>query len=341
MSLIQSNKATLILDLDHTLLHTIRKQQLFCSSLEEGVYEFSIEDGEYYVKFRPGIVKFLERINKLYDIHVYTMGTRDYANAIIKIIVHKLMNGVSVFNGKIFTRSDTGNNQRKNLKWIVPGLEHLTLILDDSPQVWGDYRNQVVRIYPYSIFRSVFNPENRENVDPIPSDFLLSLTERLSDKSKKISLKKITDVPDTHLNSMYDVLASVHHHFFKYKPINVKESLKWRRLKVLSGVYILFSAVFPLGADPKEQKLWKCAEYFGAKCETEFSNKVTHLVAAKEGTNKVLEAVSRGGIHIVTPNWLYDSLAHWVHLPEKDYHLSKFPSCVFVKHVNDGFPINV
>jgi len=103
-----ANRLSLILDLDHTLLHTIRKNRLHPNcSLEniDDVHELHIEgDDVYSVKFRPGIVKFLEQIRGLFDVHVYTMGTRSYAKAIIETIVYKLMGGVSVFNGKIFTR---------------------------------------------------------------------------------------------------------------------------------------------------------------------------------------------------------------------------------------------
>lgn len=35
---------------------------------------------------RPGLKPFLQRITQLYELHVYTMGTRSYANAVCEAI---------------------------------------------------------------------------------------------------------------------------------------------------------------------------------------------------------------------------------------------------------------
>jgi FCP1-like phosphatase family protein len=319
----ETKKLHLILDLDHTLLHTIRKDMLHPScSLDnfKDVYQFKIEsDADYCVKFRPGIVKFLEKISKFFHIHIYTMGTRDYANMIIQIIINQLMNGFSVFNGKILTRSDTGKDI-KNLSSILPGEEHLTLILDDSPYIWYQFKHHVIPIYPYKYFKTVTetplltpNPEDNE------------VEKNNHSKGNKSSI--IGSPHDNHLRSMYNVLASVHRHFFYdfnfSGNLNIKQNLKWRRKKVLSGVHILFSGVFPLGTKPREQSLWKNAKYYGAVCYERFNDNITHLVAARKGTEKVLEAERRGTVFIVSPNWIYYSLAHWIRLPENNFNLMR------------------
>jgi len=342
-SLKETKKLPLILDLDHTLLHTIRKDRLHptCSiETYKDLYQFSIDgDSDYYVKFRPGIVKFLERIALLFDIHIYTMGTRDYAYAIVQIMINQLMNGISVFNGKILTRSDTGKDN-KNLSFILPRQEYLTLVLDDTPDIWQQYKHHVIPIYPYKFFISVndtqfltINQEdNEENVDPLA----FAPTENTSNGENNNGESKGKHAPiiicsphDNHLRSMYNVLASVHHHFFSNlkssssNNINIKHNLKWRRNKVFSGIHLLFSGVFPLGTNPREQALWRNAEYYGAICYEQFNDNITHLVAARDGTDKVLEATRRVTIFIVNPNWLYDSLAHWIRLPENDFKLMR------------------
>jgi len=348
---LQETKLNLILDLDHTLLHTIPQDRLHPSCCLENfsdIYQFSIDgDANYCVKFRPGIVKFLKKISQLFDIHVYTMGTRDYATAIIQIIINRLMDGVSVFNGKILTRSDTGKDL-KNLSFILPRQEYLTLILDDSPDIWHQYKNQVIPIYPYKFFKTV-NPDsaqllttneedNVENIDPWSftshdDDFTMlnnSQNNNNNNNPSQVVHKGpfiICSPHDNHLRSMYNVLASVHQHFFNNfnttlsRTINIKYNLKWRRDKVLCGIHLLFSGVFPLGTNPREQILWKQTEYYGATCYENWHDNITHLVAARAGTDKVLEAERRGNIFVVTPNWLYDSLAHWIRLPENDFKL--------------------
>jgi len=336
-SLKETKKLPLILDLDHTLLHTIRKDRLHptCSiETYKDLYQFSIDgDSDYYVKFRPGIVKFLENISLLFDIHIYTMGTREYASEIIHIIVNQLMNGVSVFNGKVLSRSDTGKDN-KNLSFILPRQEYLTLILDDSPDIWQYFKHHVVPIYPYKFFITVnetqlltINKEHdEENIDPLSLSNDCTLNNQNNNDSNENQSPIICSPHDNHLRSMYNVLTSVHQNFFdnfssSSRNLNIKHNLKWRRHKVLSGVHLLFSGVFPLETNPREQALWKNAEYYGATCYEEFNDNITHLVAARDGTDKVLKAVRRGNIFIVSPNWLYDSLAHWIRLPEKDFKL--------------------
>jgi len=303
-----NNRINLILDIDHTLVHTIRSSQLHprCSLEKiEDVYEIYIDgDGVYYVKFRPGIVKFLHQIRGLFDIHVYTMGTRSYAKAILETIVHKLMGGVSVFNGKILTRCDTKKDE-KYLSLILPGLEQRTLILDDTPNIWKDYKHHVIPIYPYKFFQDVHGINRGKENNPLNRDL-------------KNCLKVVSTISDTHLCSMYQVLEEVNNNNAQTR--NVSESLKWRRRKVFLGVNILFTGVFPLGANPRDQYLWKQAEYFGAQCFQQFNDIITHVVAAR-GTDKVVQAQRKGDIHIVTVNWLYDSTTHWTKLDEKLFEL--------------------
>jgi len=40
----------------------------------------------YYIKSRPGLQKFLETISQKYEMHIYTMGTRAYAEQVAKLI---------------------------------------------------------------------------------------------------------------------------------------------------------------------------------------------------------------------------------------------------------------
>lgn len=41
---------------------------------------------KYYIKFRPGLREFLQEAAQLFDIHVYTMGSRDYAIEVVKLM---------------------------------------------------------------------------------------------------------------------------------------------------------------------------------------------------------------------------------------------------------------
>lgn len=61
------------------------------------------------------------------------------------------------------------------------------------------------------------------------------------------------------------------------------------RAETLKDVHILFSSVIPLDTKPEATEIWRVANMFGAKCHTELSNEVTHVVAAKVCLGQLLQ----------------------------------------------------
>lgn len=59
----------------------------------------------YYIKPRPGLPAFLDKLNEQYEMHVYTAGSRDYADAVCKGIDP---NG-KYFNERILSRDESGS----------------------------------------------------------------------------------------------------------------------------------------------------------------------------------------------------------------------------------------
>lgn len=92
--------------------------------------------------------------------------------------------------------------------------------------------------------------------------------------------------------------------------------LRERREMVLRGCCILFSGVIPLGIPPETVPVWQRAVSFGAKCVTELTDEVTHVVAMRAGTRKVLEAMQRPGVRVVHLEWLQTCLTHWQRMDE-------------------------
>jgi RNA polymerase II subunit A C-terminal domain phosphatase len=92
---------------------------------------------------------------------------------------------------------------------------------------------------------------------------------------------------------------------------------------VLEGCKIVFTGVIPLGERQQEADIWKIAEEFGAKCLLSVSSAVTHLIAAKPGTEKVRQAYKLGHVHVVYPGWLYNSVATWNREQEEHYALPR------------------
>ena len=73
-------------------------------------------------------------------------------------------------------------------------------------------------------------------------------------------------------------------------------------VQVLAGVIILFSALVPLGQDPKAHNLGQLAEQYGARCVTQEDASVSHVVAANSGSAKAQWALTTGK-YLVSRHW--------------------------------------
>ncbi|VDC08041.1 unnamed protein product [Peniophora sp. CBMAI 1063] len=91
------------------------------------------------------------------------------------------------------------------------------------------------------------------------------------------------------------------------------------RSETLSGCTLVFSSVIPLDLPPERAELWRLATSFGAACRKSLTKDVTHLVAAKRGTQKVAQAKGMKDVSVVWVSWLTDSIARWERMPEAGY----------------------
>lgn len=102
---------------------------------------------------------------------------------------------------------------------------------------------------------------------------------------------------------------------------DVKKVMPAMKMRVLSGVTIVFSGVLPLGTDVQNADIAVWAKTFGATITERVGKGVTHVIAARPGTAKVKQATKRGGIKVVSTNWLLDSIQQWRKLDERPYYL--------------------
>lgn len=91
------------------------------------------------------------------------------------------------------------------------------------------------------------------------------------------------------------------------------------RAETLSGCTLVFSSVIPLDLPPERAELWRLATSFGAICRKTLTKDVTHLVAAKRGTQKVAQARTMKDLKVVWVSWLTDSISRWERMPEDGY----------------------
>lgn len=167
------NKLILVVDLDQTVIHatvdpTVGEWQLDPLNPNyravRDVRSFCLEEDPivppgwlgpkmaptkcwYYVKVRPGLEEFLREVSQLYEMHVYTMATRNYALAIARIIDPD----GRYFGDRILSRDESGLLTHKNLRRLFPVDQLMVVIIDDRGDVWQWERN-LIKVVPYEFF---------------------------------------------------------------------------------------------------------------------------------------------------------------------------------------------
>ncbi|KAL9298587.1 putative protein-serine/threonine phosphatase [Arabidopsis thaliana] len=124
-SWLEDKKLHLVLDLDHTLVHTIKVSQL--SESEKYITE-EVESRkdlrrfntgfpeESLIKLRPFVHQFLKECNEMFSLYVYTKGGYDYAQLVLELIDPDKI----YFGNRVITRRES------------PGFKTLDLVLADE-----------------------------------------------------------------------------------------------------------------------------------------------------------------------------------------------------------------
>ncbi|XP_023639492.1 RNA polymerase II C-terminal domain phosphatase-like 3 isoform X2 [Capsella rubella] len=298
-----SQKLSLVLDIDHTLLNSAKFNEVE-SRHEEILRKKEEQDREkpfrhlfrfphmgMWTKLRPGIWNFLEKASKLYELHLYTMGNKLYATEMAKLLDPK---GI-LFNGRVISKGDDGDPldgdervpKSKDLEGVM-GMESSVVIIDDSVRVWPHNKMNLIAVERYLYF-----PCSRRQFGLLgPS--LLELDR--------------DEVPEEGtLASSLAVIEKIHKNFFSHTSldeVDVRNILASEQRKILAGCRIVFSRIIPVGeAKPHLHPLWQTAEQFGAVCTTQVDEHVTHVVTNSLGTDKVNWALTRGRF-VVHPGWV-------------------------------------
>jgi RNA polymerase II C-terminal domain phosphatase-like 3/4 len=109
---------------------------------------------------------------------------------------------------------------------------------------------------------------------------------------------------------------------------DVRAALRDVRARALAGCRVVFSGLWPLGADPCAQPRWRLAESLGADCSSLYvapphPMATTHVVAAPPGqTEKARRAQQDGAARVVHPDWLAACGFLWARADERAYLLS-------------------
>lgn len=325
--LLRRRKLILVLDLDHTLLNSTRLQDLkpdeeyllhkvdSLQDVSKGQL-FRLDFMRMMTKLRPFVRKFLEEASDKFDLYIYTMGERAYANEMAKLLDPRNV----YFPSRVIAKDDCTKNHQKGLD-VVLGQESAILILDDTEFVWRNHRENLILMERYHYFASScqqfgFNSE--------------SLSQSKNDENEANGTLAV----------ILEVLKKIHGRFFdlEHGPLlerDVRKELKSVRKGVLEGCKIVFSRVFPNQSteNPKMARdlaenhpLWKMAQELGAICVTDTDPSVTHVIARDKTTVKahwVAEQNKQLGEEqkkfLVNPSWLEASNFFWKRQPENEF----------------------
>ncbi|KAI3402880.2 fcp1 [Candida oxycetoniae] len=141
----------------------------------------------YYVKVRPGLAEFLEKMDEKYEMHIYTMATRNYALEIAKIIDPD----GKYFGDRILSRDESGSLTHKNLKRLFPVDQSMVVIIDDRGDVW-QWESNLIKVVPYDFF---------VGIGDINSSFLPKKSGQLTGPIKKRkSIAKLEAAAESKMN---------------------------------------------------------------------------------------------------------------------------------------------
>ncbi|KAH0852405.1 hypothetical protein HID58_090821 [Brassica napus] len=166
-------KLHLVLDLDQTLLHYVPVSEL--SDKEKYIMQELDSRGDllssfnggtprHLIKLRPFLREFLKEANKLFRMHVYTMGTYGYARHNQREIPHsKTLDRISA-------------DQRR------------VVIVDDNASAWPQHKPNLLQVKQYIYFRyQMTNNDSEEE--------FYSHAEKKSDESRSNgSLSKVLKI---------------------------------------------------------------------------------------------------------------------------------------------------
>lgn len=323
------NKLFLVLDLDHTLLHTGRGKDAFSflqtSPLLFLPYNATGEDSTHVIKFRPHIYSFLNSLENMFEYSVYTMGTRDYAQRISSI----LDSDKKLFKGRVVSRDDCRNEKVKKIENLLKMENTKLCIVDDSDKIWaekecvlqiqkylfwpGDHDADIGVVPPEDLLKAVkMNPDDLEWVEKDRDNVLISFKNVL----KAIFIIFYLSNKNDNLNKITQVKSVV----------GTSEVMNKIRKSVLQGCVVHFIDCFASNLNPTSQHIWKTCENFGAVCVRAFSDKVTHIVVGNmniiKNKKNILEFYKEKNILVIGVNWVYYAAVHFSKGNEEQFQVS-------------------
>eukprot|EP00798_Chlamydomonas_sp_ICE-L_P004945 gene4945-34719_t len=191
----------------------------------------------------------------MYELHIYTMGDRSYANEIWRI----LDADKKIFSSAI-SQNDSTSSRQKDLDVALVN-DKMVVILDDTEHVWPNHQLNLIPIERYHFFPA-------------------SLRQWNATAKSMLDLGHDESPTDGMLATCLRVLKEVHARFYgteaastsntdklNQEQKDVRYCLSSVKESVLKGCVLAFSHCWSQAVtDPWTHPLWKLAESLGAEC---------------------------------------------------------------------------
>lgn len=287
--LLRSRRLALVLDIDHTLLHAVLASPH--RETEADVTLLELEGAHFAVKLRPGLDAFLARMSGLCQLHLYTNGTRAYAETIARLIDPS----GALLGSRIVSRSDQpAHNGEKHLSSIFLGDISMVVVVDDREDVWrGEQRKHLLLIKPFTHFSEGADANNAAGAET-----------------------ELSGPDDDALARTADAVARLHAQFFLAAdagaPTTVSALLGEMCGSVLAGCRVHIDGGRHV---PGSSLLVDSALCLGAQlvCELRQGEAVTHVASVRRGD--AIGAIGAGkaagegapAVWVVHPSWILQS----------------------------------
>ena len=330
----KNSMLNLILDIDETVVNSItnnkssqtqtlkvyidKNREIF----SDYYYNFCIDFNEVYCIIRPGVYDFLRNISKYYNIYVYSHGTTNYIEELVKKIdpLKKYIR-----RDKMFTNRGDGSmtNKIKELNKLEFNEEEIkkTIILDDLRMVWEESQHDRVIISKKFIPFKDFMEKSKIQ------SFHLSTVQRLPYEDIDLYEDIKIDENESQLSHINTFLEDLAKRYNSYKLILPEED---KRLdmkficKGTMGIILKDCRMKILTLRPERKKFFsEIANVLGASIENTLN--ITHVIVdKKEHINEDLikeikKLINIPEIIIIDVKWLMESYFSLKRRPTKDY----------------------
>jgi RNA polymerase II subunit A-like phosphatase len=235
-----------------------------------------------------------------------------------------------IFGSRIISRTDVGDLglNVKSLKRAFPCGGMMAVIVDDREDVWANAENNLtgrkgeppdnllfIRPYHWAPFLKYADVNNAAGED---------LTQQLNNKDNE-NCNSLDESGEHHLQWTADILNRIHNMYYDPKineedrnKLTVPSIVKHMRSTIFSGehqsIKILLSGLVPIDKqDPNSDytsrprpHVIRYAEEMGATIVPDVTPDLTYVIAARDGTDKILRARKIPGCAVLSVAFLMD-----------------------------------